>query len=99
MCHLIPNSNRRGDDHKRSLPPWPETIKTVEVWPAVSPLQHQKLLAQGQIFEEEIARRTKKASKQTHQKPKHDILITASAPALSVEAVEIRTDQNFGEPQ
>jgi len=69
------------------------------VWPAVSPLQHQKLLAQGQIFEEEIARRTKKASKQTHQKPKHDILIAASAPALSVEAVEIRTDQNFGEPQ
>ena len=49
----------RGDDHQRSLPPWPETfgacpeqsINAVETWLGFSTLKDQELLAQGQILQ------------------------------------------------
>jgi hypothetical protein len=81
----MPAYHRLGsNDHKSELLFWPQPpgnnpeqpIKASDPRSRPSSLQGQKLLAQGQILQQEITTRVEKSPEQTQQEPKHDTCIS-----------------------
>ncbi len=77
---MPPHNSLGSDDNESLLPLRPQPfgdnpeqpIKSSEPRPRISSLHGQKLLAKGQIFQQEITSRMEESPKQTEQEPKHD---------------------------